>query len=91
MSEETAANDELVTIASFQNAMEADLARAGLESAGIDVFLQGENANRMIALGYQAHLQVRSQDEAEARKLLAEANDNPETLESVTAAEIASE
>jgi len=83
--------DELVTIASFPEPMEANMARTALESAGIDVFLQGETANSMIPVAFVSQLQVRSKDEAAARGLLEAMNDAPESLESVTAAEIAAE
>jgi hypothetical protein len=83
--------DELVTIASFPEPMEANMARTALESAGIDVFLQGETANSMIPVAFVSQLQVRSKDEAAARGLLEEMTDAPESLESVTAAEMAGE
>jgi hypothetical protein len=83
--------DKLVTIATFPEPMEANMARSALESAGIDVFLQGETANSMIPMAFASQLQVRSKDEAAARNLLDSMNDHPESLESVTAAEIAAE
>jgi hypothetical protein len=92
MSHETIANDsELVTIATFPEPMEANMARTALESAGIDVFVRGETANSLIPVAFAAQLQVRKQDETAAREVLNAANDNPETMESVTAAEIADE
>ena len=93
MSEETAvgAQDELVTIATFPEPMEASMARSALEAAGIDVFLQGETANNMIPVAFSSQLQVRPEDEAAARSLLDAMDDAPESLESVTAAEIAAE
>jgi hypothetical protein len=83
--------DELVTIATFPEPMEANMARSALEAAGIDVFLQGETANSMIPVAFVSQLQVRSKDEAAARHLLESMSDRPESLESVTAAEIAAE
>jgi hypothetical protein len=71
--------------------MEASMARSALEAAGIGVFLQGETANSMIPVAFASQLQVQARDEAEARRLLDSMNDNPESLESVTAAEIAAE
>jgi len=82
---------ELVTIATFPEPAEASMARTALESAGIDVFLQGETANSMIPVAFTSRLQVRSEDEAAARSLLDAMNDSPESMESVTAAEIAAE
>jgi hypothetical protein len=89
--EMTAYSGELVTVATFPEPMEANMARTALESAGIEVFVRGETANSLIPVAFEAQLQVRAQDEAEARSLLAAANDSPETMESVTAAEIANE
>jgi hypothetical protein len=83
--------DELVTIATFPEPMEANMARSALEAAGIDVFLQGENANSMIPVAFVSQLQVRTKDEAEARGLLEAMTDAPESLETVTAAELAAE
>jgi len=45
----------------------------------------------MIPVAFVSQLQVRSKDEAAARGLLEAMNDAPESLESVTAAEIAAE
>jgi hypothetical protein len=93
MSEETTveAQDELVTIATFPEPMEASMARSALEAAGIEVFLQGETANSMIPVAFPSRLQVRTEDEAAARSLLDAMDDAPESIESVTAAEIAAE
>ncbi len=82
---------ELVTIATFPEPMEASMARAALESAGIDVFLQGENANSMIPVAFTSRLQVRAENEAVARGILDAMTDSPASMESVTAAEIADE
>jgi hypothetical protein len=45
----------------------------------------------MIPVAFTAQLQVRREDEAAARRLLEEAVNHPESLESVTAAELADE
>jgi hypothetical protein len=63
------------------------VARAALESANIPVFMQGENANSLIPVAFGARVQVRPQDEATARAVLAEFEASPETMEDVTAAE----
>jgi len=93
MSEETVVDgqDEFVTIATFPEPMEANMARSALEAAGISVFLQGEIANSMIPVAFISQLQVRSEDEVAARSLLDAMDDAPESLESVTAAQIAAE
>ena len=87
----TDAQDELVTIATFPEPMEANMARSALEAAGIPVFMVGETANSMIPVAFESQLQVQAKDEAAARSLLDAMNDAPESLESVTAAEIAAE
>jgi hypothetical protein len=87
----TAYSGELVTIATFPEPMEANMARTALESAGIEVFVRGETANSLIPVAFEAQVQVRPEDEAAARNLLNAANDSPQTMEAVTAAEIADE
>src|ERR1700734_3120190 len=83
--------DELVTIATFPEPMEANMARSALEAEGIPVFIVGETANSMIPVAFESQLQVQAKDEAAARRLLEAMNDAPESLGSVTAAEIAAE
>lgn len=80
-------SDELVTVAEFPEPATANVARMALESANIPVFLQGENANSLLPVAFEARLQVRPQDEAAARQVLADFEADPETLESVTRAE----
>ena len=81
----------LVTIGTFPEPMAANLARTALENAGIASFLQGENANTLIPMAFTARLQVRAEDESAARDVLASAQFTPESMESVTAAELAGE
>jgi hypothetical protein len=81
----------LVTVATFPEPAEASIARSVLEAAGIPVFLSGENANSLLPVAFESQLQVRSEDESAARALLNSAETAPETLDSVTAAEIAGE
>jgi hypothetical protein len=85
------ANDEMVTIATFPEPMEANMARSALDAAGIDSFLQGENANSLLPVAFSSRLQVRPQDEAAGRAVLDALTDAPESLATVTAAEIAAE
>jgi len=49
------------------------MAKGMLESAGIECFLQGENANSLLALAFRARLLVHKQDEEAAREILGEA------------------
>lgn len=93
MSEETILDgqSELVTIATFPEPMEANMARSALEATGIDVFVVGETANSMIPVAFMSQLQVRFEDQAAARSVLDAMHNAPESLESVTEAEIAAE
>ncbi len=84
-------SDELVTVATFQEPMEANMARSALESAGIEVFVRGEVANSLIPVAFESQLQVKAADQAEALKLLSALDDSPVSLEDVTAAEVAGE
>ena len=80
-----------VTVGTFPEPATANLARTALESAGIPSFLQGENANNLIPMAFTARLQVSAADESAARDVLASAEFAPESLEGVTAAEVAGE
>lgn len=84
-------NEELVTVANFPDPVTANIARSALESAGIAVFLQGENANSLLPVAFEARVQVRPQDEAAARKVLDDFNVRPESLDVVDRAEQAGE
>lgn len=83
--------ENLVTVGVFAEPVSANMARMALESAGIVSFMQGENANSLIPVAFMAHLQVRPEDEAAARAVLESAVDDPDSMEDVTAAEIAAE
>jgi len=62
--------EEVVTVATFTEPLEAEMAKLRLESAGIDTFLSGENA-RILEPGLgPLQLQVRASDEADARTIL---------------------
>lgn len=68
-------SEDVVTVARFIEPMEAEMAKGRLESAGIDVFLSGENARIMEpGLGPLA-LQVAGKDAADARAILADAGE----------------
>lgn len=62
----------LVTVARFLEPVNAQLAKGMLEAAGIECFLQGEQANNLLALAFRARLQVAEEDVAAARSLLDE-------------------
>ncbi len=80
-------DEELVTVAEFADPATGNVARSAIESANIPVFMQGENANSLIPVAFGVRVQVRPQDEAAARQVLADFEAAPETLESVTRAE----
>lgn len=62
--------DKFVTVGKFMEPLNAQMAKGLLESAGIQCFLQGENANSMLALAFRARLLVHKKDEAIAREIL---------------------
>src|SRR5277367_4160318 len=65
--------DKFVTVGKFLEPVNAQMAKGMLESAGIECFLQGENANSLLALAFRARLLVHKQDEEAAREILGEA------------------
>ena len=83
--------EDLVTVGVFPDPATANLARMALQSAGITSFMQGENANSMIPVAFSARLQVRPEDEADARQLLDQAESAPASEDSVTEAALARE
>lgn len=70
----------VITIASFTEPLEAEMAKLRLESAGLEVFLSGENARIMEPGLGPLQLQVRSEDEVDARAILADPG-QPEAAE----------
>ncbi len=65
--------DEIVTVADFSEPLEAEMARGRLQSAGIEVFLAGENA-RILEPGLAPlRLQVAAADAEDARAILEDA------------------
>ena len=79
--------EELVPVASFPDPATANVARTALESAGIGVFLQGENANSLLPVAFGARVMVRPADKARAREILAAFEAQPVSFEDVSAAE----
>jgi hypothetical protein len=67
--------DKFVTVGKFLEPTNAQMAKGMLESAGIECFLQGENANSLLALAFRARLLVHKRDEAVARQLLGDSGD----------------
>ncbi len=67
--------EEVVTVADFSEPLEAEMARGRLESAGIQVFLAGENA-RILEPGLAPlRLQVAAEDAEDARAILNDAGE----------------
>jgi hypothetical protein len=62
--------EQFVTIARFEDPMEAQMAKGLLETAGFECFLQGENANQLLGAAFRARLMVHRKDETDARGLL---------------------
>jgi hypothetical protein len=75
MTDLTVDPDSFVSVGKFLEPANAQMAKGMLESAGIECFLQGENANNLMALAFRARLLVHKQDEEAARKLLGSASD----------------
>ena len=61
---------EFVSVGRFLDPAEAQMAKGALEAEGIEVFLQGENANNMVPMAFRTRLQVSKADEADAREIL---------------------
>lgn len=64
--------EDVVTVASFIEPIEAEMARLRLESAGIETFLSGENARIMEPGLGPLQLQVKATDQADALVILAD-------------------
>lgn len=64
-------SDELVTIANFENIMDAEIARGRLESEGIFSFVQGGNMNLIASYILEGvRLNVRRSDALKAMEIL---------------------
>jgi Putative prokaryotic signal transducing protein len=61
---------KFVTVGKYIEPVDAHMAKGLLESAGIECFLQGENANSLLGAAFRARLLVHKQDEATAREIL---------------------
>jgi hypothetical protein len=68
----------LVTVGRFQSPVEAQIAKGILDSAGVECFLVGENANNLLQAAFRVRLQVREQDEDAALTLLAQTSGEAE-------------
>jgi len=62
--------EKYVMIARYMAPMEAQMAKGVLESASLECFLHGENANALMPPAFKSRLMVHRKDEEEARRLL---------------------
>ncbi|HEX9200934.1 MAG TPA: DUF2007 domain-containing protein [Acidobacteriaceae bacterium] len=62
----------MVTVGRFESPVEAQIAKGMLESSGVECFLVGENVNNLLQAAFRVRLQVRAEDEAEAREMMAQ-------------------
>ena len=74
-------SDKFVTVGKYVEAIDAQMAKGLLESAGIECFLQGENANSLLGAAFRARLLVHKQDEDTARQLLGSTGSEPNDQE----------
>lgn len=72
---------DIVTVARFNEPLEAEMARLRLQSAGIETFLSGENGGILEPGLGPLQLQVNADDEADARAVLADPGASPEELQ----------
>ena len=72
-------DDRLVMVARYLQPVRVQIAKGALESAGIECFVQGENANAMLAFAFRARLMVRAEDEVAAREVLGGVDGEMET------------
>lgn len=73
--------DNFVTVGKYLEAVDAQMAKGLLESAGIECFLQGENANSLLGAAFRARLQVHKRDEEVAKQILSTPGDEPTARE----------
>ncbi|HMH15724.1 MAG TPA: DUF2007 domain-containing protein [Edaphobacter sp.] len=81
MTEEIQDPDKFVTVGKYIEAIDAQMAKGLLESAGVECFLQGENANSLLGAAFRARLLVHTQDEDTARQILGAINGEPNEQE----------
>ena len=70
MMEPIADSEKFVTVGKFLEPTSAQMAKGALEAAGFECFLQGENANSLLAFAFRARLLVHKKDAEAAREVL---------------------
>lgn len=63
--------ENLISVGKYLEPLDAQMEKSVLESAGIECFLQGENANSLLGAAFRARLLVHKKDEQAARDVLA--------------------
>lgn len=71
---------DIVTVARFNEPLEAEMARLRLQSAGIETFLSGENGAILEPGLGPLQLQVNADDESDARTILADPGASAEDM-----------
>jgi hypothetical protein len=71
---------DIITVARFSEPLEAEMARLRLQSAGIETFLSGENGGMLEPGLGPLQLQVSSDDEKDARAVLADPGASAEDM-----------
>jgi hypothetical protein len=71
---------DIVTVARFNEPLEAEMARLRLQSAGIETFLSGENGAILEPGLGPLQLQVNANDENDARAILADPGADAEDM-----------
>jgi hypothetical protein len=72
---EPAPPEGMVSVGRFESPVEAQMAKGMLEAAGVESVLVGENVNNLLAAAFRVRLQVKKEDEAAARELMAQTRD----------------
>ncbi|HEY6413420.1 MAG TPA: DUF2007 domain-containing protein [Edaphobacter sp.] len=78
MTDATQDPNKFVTVGKYIEAVDAQMAKGLLESAGIECFLQGENANSLLGAAFRARLLVHKRDEDSAQQILGATDGEPE-------------
>jgi Putative prokaryotic signal transducing protein len=75
--------EQFVTVGRYMDPVEAHMAKGVVESAGLECFLQGENANNLLGVAFRARLLVHRRDEPAAKELLKGGQPSGETPEAL--------
>ena len=72
---ESISPEVLVVVRRFESPVEAQMAKGMLDSVGLECWLVGENVNSLLQAAFRVQIQVRAEDEAQARAMLEEGED----------------